>query len=254
VSDGASSALTEPIIAPPFSDLSALPCSRLLAMRQAERDLFDVLTSFAREGRHPVHDVVSKADGAYTTFTRYPEDGVGGGLDNSAWYYHAHDPADNRQWEENGHFHCFGFADRINAAASPLAAPPNVDSAARGSVHLVALCVKSDGVPDRLFTLNRWASDEWLYPAADVIPLLDEFLIANDARFNPASRWLSAMVRLLQPQIAWLLHERDRMLLEHKARVGDSFSEDATVELTSLISFDLDDHLAALDHATAGMD
>jgi hypothetical protein len=79
----------EPIIAPPFSDLSALPRARLLAMREAERELFDVLTTFAREGRHPVHDVVSKADGAYTTFTRYPEDGVGGGQDNSAWYYHA---------------------------------------------------------------------------------------------------------------------------------------------------------------------
>lgn len=220
-------------------------------MRAAERDLFDVLAGFARDGSHPVRDVVSAADGAYTTFTRYPEDGVGGGVDNSAWYYHAHDPADTRPWEENGHFHCFGFADRVDVSATPLALPPNVDPASRGAIHLVALCVRSDGVPDRLFTINRWASDEWLYPAADVIPLLDEFQITNDARFSSASRWLSAMLRLLQPQIAWLLHERDRVLRAHRERIGDTFSEDPGVELTSILEFDLDEHLAALDRAEA---
>lgn len=250
--DGTSSVTrtaAEPIITPPFTDLSALPGSRLLAMREAERELFDVLASFAREGRHPVRDVVSAAGDAYTTFTRYPKDGVGGGADNSAWYYHAHDPDQSRQWEENGHFHCFSFADRLDANASPLALPPNADPNTRAPIHLVALCVRSDGVPERLFTLNRWASDEWLYPAADVIPLLDEFHVGSDARFHPTSRWLSAMVRLLQPQIAWLLHERDRVLIAHKERVGDHFSEDASVELTSLLTFDLDECLAALDHA-----
>jgi hypothetical protein len=222
-------------------------------MREAERDLFDVLAGFARDGRHPVHDVVSAADGAYTTFTRYPEDGVGGGVDNNAWYYHAHDPTDTRQWEENGHFHCFGFADRLDPAATPLAMPPSTDPASRGPVHLVALCVRSDGVPERLFTLNRWASDEWLYPAADVIPLLDQFCISNDARFSATSRWLSAMLRLLQPHIAWLLHERDRVLRAHREQTGDGFSEDAALELTSLLEFDLDEHLAALDRAEAAL-
>jgi hypothetical protein len=87
-----------------------------------------------------------------------------------------------------------------------------------------------------------------------VIPLLDEFHVANDTRFNQTSRWLSAMLRLLHPQIAWLLRERDRVLLDHREQVGDAFSEDGAIELTSLINFDLDEHLAALDNALASDD
>lgn len=238
--------LTEPVLRSPFSDLGALPPSRLRIMHEAERDLFQILNRFSREGRHPVGDLFAVAEGPFTTFTRYPSDGVGDAADGFAWYYHAHDPAADRPWGENGHFHCFAYTESLGSTASPWALPPMPDLEAGGLIHLVAVCVNAEGVPDRLFTLNRWASDEWLYRAEDVIPLVDRFRVRRDPRFPLTSRWLSALLRLLQPQIAWLLQERDAVLTDLWGRHPEGFSEDPSVEVTSTLTFDLDDHLAAL--------
>lgn len=218
-------------------------------MRRAERDLFAVLDRCSRAGRHPVGDLLAALEGPFMTHTRYPDDGVGEAADGYAWYYHAHDPTPDRPWGENGHFHCFAYTELLDPSVQPWALPSEPDLESGGLVHLVALCVSEAGVPDRLFTLNRWASDEWLYPAGLVTPLIDRFRVKHDPRFPLTSRWLSALLRLLQPQIAWLLQERDGVLTALRDRNPEGFSEDPTVEVTSMLDFDLDAHLAALDRA-----
>lgn len=235
-------------IAPAYDDLSLLPLRRLQDMQRAADDLFTALHDLQAKGAHPVADVVSAADGRFTTFTYYPANGVGGAEDQYAWYYHAHDPGPDRPWEEHGHFHCFAFVDGEQQA---WAAPKTPRADNRNATHLVAVCVSASGAPWRLFTLNRWASDDCLYPSEATIPLLDMFEIAHDARFEGTSRWLSALLKVLQPQVDWLLRERDRVLRAAQLRDPTGFSEDAAIEIPSMLDFDLDEHLGALERALA---
>jgi hypothetical protein len=241
--------MREPLLRPPFRDLSRLSRRRLLAMRKAADALFEVLEEIRAAGGHPVKDLLASNDEPFTRFVRYPADSAGEAEDLCSWYYHAHDPSETRPWEEHGHFHCFLYTEHMPARVKPLALPADADLAAGGLIHLVGLSVARDGTPIRMFTLNRWASNEWLYPAAAIAPLVDRFVIARDRRFALTSRWLSAILRLLQPQIAYLLAEREKLLLRLRKIDPQGFSEDRSIDISSTVAFDLDVHIAALDAA-----
>ena len=200
----------------------------------------------AREGRHPVKDVLAASPDTFTEGCRYPPpDGVQDAATGSGWYYHAH----ARPWEEHGHFHCFRDAEHVRPGATPIALPDEPDLEKNGVVQLAALCCRCNGLPMRLFTINQWASGEWMYPASDVAPLVEGFRLGGDTALPLTSRWLSAMLGVCQPQIAWLLHERDRVLAERRKIDPTGFAKDRSIEITSAVSFDLDAHLAALDTA-----
>src|SRR5258708_20453173 len=81
--------------------------------------------------------------------------------------------------------------------------------------------------------------------AGDIVPLIEGFAVGTDVRFALTSRWLAVMFRLFHPQLAWLLHERDREL---GAR-GAGFAEDEAIEVATFARIDVDAHLAALDRA-----
>jgi hypothetical protein len=243
-------ALAEPILAPPFDDLSALPRRRLAAMRRASRDLFEVLEIFAHEGRHPVRDVLAASPEVFTRLSHYPPDDVQDSGTGSLWYYHAHDPSPTRPWQEHGHFHCYAYTEQLPKTAKPIALPTNPDFEKGDLVHLVAISFDLGGAPMRLFTINRWASDEWMYAARDVVPLIDRFSLGGETPFPLTSRWLSAALRLFQPQIAWLLHERDRVIGEHRTVDPVGATEDQSLDVTSTVTFNLDAHLATLDRAS----
>jgi len=186
---------------------------------------------------------------AFTRWETHPEGGVEDENNGSAWFYHAHDPSEARQWDEHGHFHCFSLASKLIKGATPIALPPDPDPDKVRSVHLAAISIDSGGVPKRLFAANRWVTGEWMYEAAAVVPLIDRFAIRTDKRFALTSRWLSVMLRLFRPQIAWLLHERDRVIAEKRAAGLAAFTEDHTIEALAAVQIDLDAHLAALDRA-----
>lgn len=226
---------------PDFADLSLLPRRRLAAMRRASRELFDVLESFDHAGRHPVRDLLATTP---DELAHYPAGDAHDSATGSWWYYHTHE----RDWSEHGHFHCFAYTELLRAGARPLALPENPDRANGGLVHLAALGVDASGVPMRLFTLNRWATGEWLYPAAEVIPLVDRFAPGKSSPFPWTGRLLGATLRLLWPQVTWALRERDRVLAARR-RLDSDFAEDQSLEVTSEVVFNLDDHLAALDRA-----
>ena len=240
---------TGPIIAPPFADLSPLPRARLVALRRAARDLFAVLEQCTRDSRHPVSELLAASPEGFTRWCYYPPNPVADASSGSAWFYHAHDPSEAREWDEHGHFHCFTSAKKLAKRAKPIALPPDPDPEKERTVHLTALSIHASGVPKRLFTTNRWVTGECMYEARAVVPLVDRFAIRSDKRFRLTSRWLSALLRLFHPQIAWLLHERDRAIGERRASGANDFTEDQTVEAVSVIEIDVDAQLAALDRA-----
>jgi Domain of unknown function (DUF6969) len=218
-------------------------------MRRAANEFFSVLDEFSREGRHPVRDILAATQEPFTRWSHYPPGDVEDPKTGCAWYYHAHDPSEMRPWEEHGHFHCFLFTELIAPNAKPIALPANVDFDKGGLVHLVGLSFDASGVPNRLFTINRWASNEWMYPAKNIVPLIDRFQFESESPFALTSRWLSAALRLLHPQLVWALRERDKLLTERCHADPEGFSEDPSVDVTSLVAFDIDDHLEALDRA-----
>jgi len=240
----------EPIIRPPFDDLSALPRGRLAKLRDATGELLDLLEECARNGHHPVRDLVAASTDVFTRWSAYPPGGVKDADTGYAWFYHAHDPSETRPWEEHGHFHCFVFPERMRKGARALALPTDNTNQC-GLVHLAAVSIDLSGVPTRLFATNRWVTGEAMYEAGDVLPLVDQFEVGTDDRFHLTSRWLGALLRLLHPTLPWLLHERDRVLGERRVADPSGFSEDGKVEVVSVAAIDVDAQLAALDRAWA---
>jgi hypothetical protein len=233
----------------PVVELSTLPLEQLREMGRAADELVALLEDMRARGTHPVSNLWAAGTGTFITFAPYPDNGVGRANDKYAWYYHAHDPCQDRPWLENGHFHCFAFVDDIAADVTPWATPTQARPDNRQVAHLIALCVNQDGIPDRMFTLNRWASDETLYPAEIVAPLVAGFEIAEDDRFRFTSRWLSLLLRLLQPQITSLLLQRDQVLRAAETSNPAGFAEDPVIEVTSTLAFSLDNHLSELELA-----
>ncbi|MCY7389881.1 MAG: hypothetical protein LH481_17800 [Burkholderiales bacterium] len=219
---------------------------RRIALRKAAGDLYAVLDAFAREGRHPVRDLLIGTPDAFAVGQHYPHHDIEDPATGCAWYYHAHDPAVARHWDEHGHFHCFMYTELLGPRARPVALPGNPDVQKGGLVHVIAISFDASGVPTRVFVPNRWVTDEWLYRARDVIPLIDRFVITNDTRFDLTSRWLTAILRVCQPQIAGLLRDRDRLLAERRMVDPAGFAEDRLLEVVSTAPLDLDAVLGAL--------
>ncbi|MES2948270.1 MAG: hypothetical protein V4858_06990 [Pseudomonadota bacterium] len=241
--------MTEPALpAPPVVDWSALSRRRLGKMRRAARDLFEVLETCAREGRHPVRDVIAAA-GDFNCAQHYPSNDVEDPATGCAWYYHAHGAAQAPAWEEHGHFHCFMYTERLSPAARPMALPAHPDFNQGGLVHLAAISFDARGAPARLFIPNRWVTDEWLYPARHIITLLDQFSISSDTRHELTNRFLSAVLRLFHPHIAAALRERDRAIRARNKDNARDFTEEPSIPVTASMALDLDAHLAALDRA-----
>jgi hypothetical protein len=242
-----STAPSDRAIVPPFADPRSLPRRRVAAMRRAARDLFAVLEECARAGRHPVRDVLEADAGGFAHWARLPLGDVEDAGTGSSWYYHAHDQAAARGWSEHGHFHCFMYTELVQEGAAPLALPDNADPVKGGLIHLVAISIDPNGLPTRMFAPNRWVTGEWLFPAREVVPLIDRFAIRAALPCRLTSRWLAAMLRLFHPQIDWLLHERERVLEERRKLDPRGFADDRAIEIAACIAIDLDAHLEALE-------
>jgi hypothetical protein len=214
-------------------------------MRNAASELYDVLEAFAREGGHPVRDVLKDLPEPFTSGRHYPLDDVEDAGTGCAWYYHAHAPNEARRTCEHGHFHCFMYTELVDKAAQPIALPDDADFDKGGLIHIIAISFDSDGVPTRLFAPNRWVTGEWMYGAEDVIAIIARFSIASDNRFALTSRWLEAMLRLCRPQIASVLRERDHVLRSRREIDPEGFTEDRSLEIVSSVDFDLDAQLVA---------
>jgi hypothetical protein len=104
-----------------------------------------------------------------------------------------------------------------------------------------------EGLPERLFTVNRWVTGETWRPAAEITDMLDRFEIDLSSPSWPLNRWLSAMVALYRTEIAGLLKERDAMITSWQAaHPGTNVLEDRAMEITSTLEISLDRKIKAL--------
>jgi hypothetical protein len=245
------SAAAEAVSAPTPEELARLSRRRLAAVRRAGRQLVAELEGFGRSGRHPVADLARMAGNRFVEAERYPEDSVGDAVRGFSWFYHAHPGRAPRPWEEHGHFHCFVDSDRLERRARPLALPEDADPLIGGCVHLVGVSIDRRGVPTTLFAPNRWVTNEWMYPARPVAALAAGYAVEAQGEFAATSRWLGALVRLLQPVVARLLDARDQRLAARRAQAGSGAFEDKELEIAAFAALDLDAWMDAVDQAWA---
>jgi hypothetical protein len=216
----------------------------------------------AARGSNIVREVIGRP-GAIEEWRHYP---LGDGYDlisHAQYFYHEHPSAEPAPGE-CGHFHLFLRAEGMPYGALPLllpeaaiakehlATPPQAGPTKRGErdevCHLIGIGIDAAGEPVRLFTTNRWVTGETWYRADDVIAMLDRLNLDAAEPASFVNYWLTAIVRLYQPEITMLLHKRDAFVMDpiRRRRRVDVF-EDPKIEITSSLSIDLDARLAALD-------
>ena len=236
-----------------------------------ERDAEAVATitacreTLAAAGRTVIGEATGRADGDIADWRHYPADEVYDAASHAQYFYHRH-PAAASAGGEHGHFHLFLRGEGMPPGITPLVLPELAVANAplprqsaplkRGGrdevCHLIAIAIDRNGEPVRLFTTNRWVTGETWYRADDVIRMLDYFRVEGDRPSASLNRWLGALVRLFQPEIAVLLRQRDKTIAEARwrSRHKDVF-ENAALEITSRIDIDLDARLDAITQRAA---
>ena len=198
--------------------LAALPFARLEAMALAGHELIRAERALSRLGFNVVARLL-RDEGTFYEWDHYPAGDVYDPVSGAQYFYHAHGAA-ARQAGEHGHFHCF-----LRRSETALLH------------HLVAVAMDDRGRPARLFTVNRWVTEDSWIDAASAIRLLDRFHLdlPNPSRW--VNRWLQALLLLFRPEIEALLRRRDVRLAEWRrhhrgvdalaARELDTLSETA---------------------------
>jgi uncharacterized protein DUF6969 len=224
----------------------------------------DCRRMLAASGSTIAREAVGKS-GKIADWRHYPDGDVYDASSYAQYFYHRHSAAERAVAEEpaeHGHFHLFLRAEGMphgvtplllpEAAIANLVTPPQAAPSKRGArdevSHLVAIALDRSGEAVRLFTTNRWVTGETWYRAEDVIRMLDRFSLNAAEPASVVNRWLAAIVRLCQPEIAMLLRKRDEAVMDprRRRRKVDIF-EDPKLEITSSLSIDLDARLAAAD-------
>jgi len=235
----------------PFpADLSGLPEARLEAMHDAAANVLESERELAQAGSSVVMEVL-RDQGDFLVWERYPKGDLFDLKNHSHYFYHAHTP-DEMADGENGHFHLFVRPANIAPEMEPWRLPGAVvpeDPAARFA-HIGAISVDNQGRLIRLFTTNRWVTNETLYRAEDVITLLDHFAIQLDRPSKAVNRWLTSLITLYRPQLEALLTARDATLdafaQEHP---GSELLEDRALQNTSEVFVDTVKQIEAIEAA-----
>lgn len=233
-------------------DFEALPRERLEAMHDAAATVLECERALARSGMSVVSEVL-RGQGDFVTWERYPKGDILDPETHSQYFYHAH-AAEEMAAGENGHFHLFVRPAALAPGMEPWDLPGAVvpeDEGARFA-HLGAISVDGHGRPIRIFTTNRWVTNETLYRASDVLSLLDHFSIGLAHPNWAVSQWLNAMVVLYRPQLESLLLRRDAMLGEWMAAHPDQdVLEDRRLQNTSETAVAHADQIARIEAALA---
>ena len=103
------------------------------------------------------------------------------------------------------------------------------------------------GIPIGLFSVNRWVTGEAWYTADDVVQMLGRFNIDHASPSWPANRWITAMLRLFQPQIIDLVRKRDVVVADRQRKYPDrDVYEDRDLEITSTAAISVDKQIAGV--------
>ncbi len=193
----------------------------------------------------------------------YPEGEVYDPATHAQYFYHRH-PGGARMRSaapiEHGHFHLFLRGEGMQAGIAPLVLPelavanapvPRQSAPLKRGIrdevcHLVAIAVDGQGEPIRLLTTNRWVTGETWYRAEDVIGMLGRFRLISESPAALLNRWINALVCLFQPEIARLLRQRDKAIVERRFRWRTNVLEDPRLEIAASLDIDLAARLAAV--------
>jgi hypothetical protein len=196
-----------------------------------------------QEGLNLVSAIL-RDQGPFYEMNHYPDDDVFDPESASQYYYHAHREG------EHGHFHTFvrrrAMPDMMRPAAGfqrsePL--PPEKDELA----HLVCISMDVYGLPQGLFAVNRWVSDETWYSAGETVALVDKFLVGHAFPHFAVNQWLSAFVALCRPQVEALLHHRDAVIEAWRNEYPErDVLEDRELEMTGYLPVEMSQLITAL--------
>ncbi|HXV74582.1 MAG TPA: hypothetical protein VD713_07620, partial [Sphingomonadales bacterium] len=153
---------------------------------------------------------------------------------------------------EHGHFHTF-----LRFAGMPEGIKPQAPKKKRKhgkkkpiGAHLIAIAMDAKGFPIKLFTVNRWVTNEVWYPAADVTRMVPRFRIDHAWPSRATNRWLTGIVALFRPQIYELLKARDAAvaawLKRHPRR---NAYEDRDLEVTSEAPVSIAEQIRTIEKA-----
>lgn len=164
-------------------------------------------------------------------WSHFPPGDVFDQASGAQFYFHAHRDVAG----EVGHFHTFlrsGHAGEGKPAG----------------MHLVAVSMSRLGQAQSLFTTNRWVTGETWSAAPDVIEALPGFGIDHAAPSWPLNIWITSILALFRPEIAWLLEQRDREIgrLVDAGLDLETALEDREVEICSALAISVDRRLNLL--------
>lgn len=224
-------------------DLSGLSDDAILAMNAAAGEIGAAMHAAYRANSNVVWDFL-RFEQQVLPDHHYPDDNVYDPESGSQYYYHSH------RADEHGHFHCFIMHGGLPDTAKPIPDqrldmrdPDFTDPFA----HLVAISMDEFGHPQGLFTTNRWVTQEVVYPADQIIALLDQFQIDHTFPAWSTNRWLTAMVALFRPQIESLIWARESEFkrLSEKSPNGVVY-EDTSHEILSFAKINVTEQVKAV--------
>jgi len=200
--------------------LAGLPMARLELMAAAGGEVASAERAFARQDTSVVGRLL-RDEGTFYEWEHFPAGDIYDSVSGAQYFYHAHGTAPKsvgeggkfhnllpsphsgaqRPASEHGHFHTF-----LRTADSSVAC------------HVIAIAMDYQGRPNRLFTVNRWVTEEGWADAPQLVALLDRFVVDLPRPSRWVNRWLAALLRLFRPQIEDLLRQRDRTIAEWSRR------------------------------------
>ena len=229
-----------------MNKFKTLPRETLETMRAAGEEIQECYRVLGKTGDNVVGELL-RNQGTFYEWNHYPKGDIYDHATNSQYFYHAH--VKGQRKGEHGHFHTFLRAKGMAAGVVPVlyegeAEWPEGDSALS---HLIGISMDPKGVPIGLFSVNRWVTGEAWYTADDVVQMLGRFNIDHASPSWPANRWITAMLRLFQPQIIDLVRKRDVVVADWQAKYPDrDVYEDRDLEITAQMAISVDKQIAGV--------
>lgn len=234
---------------------------RLQGMLAAGLEVLRIQQALAARRSNLVAELLNGEDEFFER-RHYPAGDIYDPETGAQYYYHAHrsDP------REHGHFHIFQRPHVLSERFEPMRhAKPGIGRCAgepqvgahwpRGEAalaHIVGVAMDNYGLPIRLFTVNRWVTDETWYAARDIITMLDHFEIRSRRTLPEVNGWIAGLLRLFQPEIVELVRRRDAAV-EARARAnphGDAL-EDRSLEVTAALDISVERRVRQLRRSLA---
>jgi len=222
------------------------PTQILMNAEQAAYTVIETITQMAQEQK-PLMLRVLPESGESHFWKHYPKGDARDAETKSRWYYHVHAPG-SRDEGEHGHFHLFLHRTQLPEGLEPKVWPPQGEDCKAHVTHMVGLSIDTVGIPRAWFTVNRFVTNEFLYPADVMIDHIRDFNVDKTKEDDLVNRFVTAMVALYREEIADLLKQRDVRHEKLVAEFGEQgYEKECGIEVLSQIPIDLDAKISSLD-------